>query len=43
MITDICGQPGDGAGFRAHAATHANAVDKPLLACGGESQVSFQG
>jgi hypothetical protein len=43
MITDICRQPGDGAGFRAQSATHANAVDKDLLACGGESQVSFEG
>jgi hypothetical protein len=43
MTTDICRQPGDGAGFRAHTATHANAVDMDLLACGGESQASFEG
>jgi hypothetical protein len=43
MTTDTCRQPGDGAGFRAHAVTHANAVDNDLLACDGESQVGFQG
>jgi hypothetical protein len=43
MITDVCRQPGDGAGSRAHAVTHANAVDKDLLACDGESQVSSEG
>jgi len=41
--TDICRQPGDGAGFRAHAVIHANAVDMDLLACGGELQASFEG
>jgi hypothetical protein len=43
MTTDICGQPGDGAGYRSHAGTHVNAVDNDLLACGGELQVSFEG
>ena len=43
MVTGICRQPGDGAGLRAHAVTHTNAVDKDFLACGGESQVSFEG
>ena len=40
--TDTCRQPGDGAGIRAHAATHASAVDKGVRACGGESQASFE-
>ena len=40
--TDICRQPGDGAGFRAHAFTHANAMDNDLLPFDGASQVSFQ-
>ena len=43
MTIDTCRQPGDGAGFRAHTATHANAADKDLLACDGESQASFEG
>ena len=43
MTIDTCRQPGDGAGSRAHAATHANAADIDLLACDGESQASFEG
>ena len=43
MTTDICRRSGEGAGFRAHAATPANAVEKDLLACGGELQASFEG
>jgi hypothetical protein len=47
MTTDTCRQPGDGAGFRAHAVTRANAVDMAadmaLLTCSGESQASFEG
>ena len=43
MTIDTCRQPGDGAGFRAHAVIRANDVDKDLLACDGESQASFEG
>jgi hypothetical protein len=43
MTTDICRQAGDGASSRAHAGTHVNAVDMDPLACGGESQASFEG
>ena len=43
MTTDIWRQPGGGAGFRAQSATHANAVDKDLLARDGESHVNFEG
>ena len=43
MTIDTCRQPGDGAGFRAHAVTRANAADIDLLACDGESQVGFEG
>jgi len=43
ITTDTCHQAGDGAGFRAHAATHANAGGKDLLACQDESQVGFEG
>ena len=30
MISDICRQPGDGAGFRAHAGPHASIKSKFL-------------
>ena len=43
MITDICRQSGDGAGFRARAATHADAADMDLLDYDGESQAGFEG